>query len=300
MRLFNEETKGLTCEFLGRFNKIPPNLVYRLIFDKKNKLDVSEDTLCKRITLILSSDIDLLIANMQTRGEQRVIITLIEQFHTIFEYSNYRNIQPFFDALKKDIIGSLLKENPTPFILSYVEQLKNLVIRSYLGSAGVRLFGKTAMSPSSLYIFNFLDSHKLILSQRRNSTLFIEILANYFLSKEYCSEIPPLISEVPKMVHKIVLEGFLNSKEIELFIHEISIYLRLMDKYKDYSKTEKVLQLAHSYKICTPDTAIGKLLWSMITDLFLCCDKNDVDWLYERFNNSITRNFFRKLIQLGR
>ena len=295
--LFEKETKQSTCDFLDRFKKIPPHLVYELIFDKNGKSEACADSLYKRIIYILSSDIDLLVASLYTRNQESLITDLTKQFHIVFNHSIYRNIQPFFDALRKDIIGSLLKNNPESYILSYIEQLKNLVIRSDLGSEGIRLFGKTAMSASSLYIYNFLDSHKLILTQRRNSTLFTEILANYFRSKEYCSEIPPLISEVPKMVHKIVLEGFINGKEIELFIHEVSIYLRLMDKYKDYIQTEKVLQLAHSFKVCTPDTSIGKLLWSMITDMFLCCEKEDFDWLYSRFENSITKNFFRKLIQ---
>ena len=297
IQLLSNDTKTITCEFLSRFNKITPNFTYQLIFNKTKLQTIPSKIIHKRIAFILSSDIDLLISNLQSRNKTREIQFLIDKIHEIFEYSNLRNIQPFFDALKRDVLSNALKHNPETFILPYLDQLKILVIRSYLRTAEIKIFGKTVLSESSLYIYNFLDSHKLILNQRLNSTLLIETYAHYFYSKEYTSEIPSLISEVPKLVRKIALESYLNSEEIELFIHEISTYIKIMDIHNNYEKVEKILLLAQSYKMSNTNTVIGKLLWSMITDVFLICHTKDIDWLCTRFDSSITKNFFRKLAQ---
>ena len=36
IQLFNDETKTITCDFLGRFNKILPNFTYNLTFQKSH------------------------------------------------------------------------------------------------------------------------------------------------------------------------------------------------------------------------------------------------------------------------
>ena len=40
-----------------------------------------------------------------------------------------------------------------------------------------------------------------------------------------------------------------------------------MVEHQNSGKVEKILQLAHAYKMSTTNTDIGKLLWTMITDL---------------------------------
>ena len=297
IQLLNEDTKTLTCEFLSRFNKIPPHVTYKLIFNKTISREIPSKVLYQRIIFILNSDIDLLISNLRSRNKEREVHILIEKIHEIFGYSSSVDIQPFFDALGKDVISNLLNNEPEKFILPYINQLQILILRSYLGSNQIKLFGKTVLSASSLYICKFLDSKKLILNNRLNSTLFIEVFAHYFYSKEYTSTVPPLITEVPKFIHSIVLESYLNSDEIEVLIHETSIYLKIMDVHQDYNKLEKVFQISQSYKMSTTDGAVGKSLWTMITNLFLVCDKRDIDWIHTQFDSSITKNFFRKLNQ---
>ena len=101
IQLLNEDTKTLTCEFLSRFNKIPPHVTYKLIFNKTISREIPSKILYQRIIFILNSDIDLLISNLQSRNKQREVHILIEKIHEIFGYSSSVDINLFLMHLER-------------------------------------------------------------------------------------------------------------------------------------------------------------------------------------------------------